>query len=46
MRFCSALQTTKMRFASTPLMAASSMNDLELIINEQIIQYPWGRPAV
>ena len=28
------LATTKMRFASTPLMAGSSMNDLELIINE------------
>ena len=28
------LTTTKMRFASTPLMAGSSMNDLELIINE------------
>ena len=29
------LSTTKMRFASTPLMASSSMNDLELIINEE-----------
>ena len=29
------LATTKMRFASTPLIAGSSMNDLELIINEE-----------